>query len=395
VSRDLNVNVLIGSVSPKTGGPAYTVRRLWQSAYSAGVSVTVHACTAGVDDCSNWEPVECKLWRPAAGNPLGYSTGMEVGLSDNLRRGVPVISQHGLWLYHGRLNRKVGARLNVPTIIHPHGMLEPWALRRSRWKKQLVGKLWEYENLRRAACIRATAPSELESIRLFGLRNPVAVIPNGVDAGDYSDLPPREEAGALLPGAEGRRVLLFLSRVHPKKGLPLLLNSFARLGGLGKDWVIAIAGPDEGGHAEDLREMALSLGLEQSVLFWGMLAGRKKLAAYSLAELFVLPTHSENFGVAVAEALASGVPVITTKGAPWGGLVENRCGWWTDVDEGSIESALREALPLAPDVLRQMGGRGRRWVARDFAWGGIAKQMVEVCEWVCGGGVPPACVNMS
>jgi glycosyltransferase involved in cell wall biosynthesis len=317
---------------------------------------------------------------------------MASGIAGCLREGSSVISQHGLWLHQGRLARKIGNERRVPVIIHPHGMLEPWALRRSPWKKRLVGRLWEYENLKEAACLRVTARAELESVRGFGLKNAVALIPNGIDVDDFAKLPDVAEAGERFPALAGRRVLLFLSRVHPKKGLPLLLEVWKKLGALRADWVLAIAGPDEGGHTAKLQGLVLEWGLEDSVKFLGPLFGEDKLAAYSLAQLFVLPSYSENFGVAVAEALAGAVPVITTCGTPWEGLKEHGCGWWVEANGAALGEAVREALSLPERELALMGEKGRRWMSLDFNWERIAAQMVRVCEWTLGGGQPPGCV---
>jgi glycosyltransferase involved in cell wall biosynthesis len=394
----LRVAALIASISKQYGGPAYSVRRLWQTVAEQGVSVTVHSAdnfhVAETDeDRAIWQPLAYHRWPAVAGTrALGYSTKMASGLTDVLRDDDSIISQHGLWLYQGKVARETSRKLDVPVIVHPHGMLEPWALRRSGWKKRMVGFLWERENLKRAACLRVTAQSELESVRRFGLKNPVALIPNGVDVDDFTSLPDPATADELFPALKGRRMLLFLSRLHPKKGLPMLLGAWSKLGAERKDWVLAIAGVDVGGHAGQLRQMIDELGLSSSVSFLGPLFGQDKLAAYARAEVFVLPSHSENFGVAIAEALAAGVPVITTKGTPWQGLEEYGCGWWVEPDEQSLEASLREALSLPPVELARMGARGRGWVARDFAWERIAEQMMEVCVWCLGGGSPPDCV---
>jgi glycosyltransferase involved in cell wall biosynthesis len=296
-----------------------------------------------------------------------------------------VISQHGLWLHYGRVAKNLGKQASAPVIIHPHGMLEPWALRRSSWKKQMTGRLWEFENLRTAACLRVTSTDELQSVRSFGLRNPVALIPHGIDVADDASLPSKVQAEALLPALKGQRVLLFLSRVHPKKGLRALLQAWGALGAARRDWLLAIAGPDQGGHTDELKRLADELNLNASVVFTGALFGEQKLAAYALSELSVLPSFSENFGVAVAEALAAGVPVLTTRGTPWKDLRERGCGWCVEATAEQLAATLSEALSLSPTELAKMGARGRQWMRRDFSWPRVAAQMIEVCEWTLGG----------
>jgi glycosyltransferase involved in cell wall biosynthesis len=396
--KRLTVAVLVDSIAAEYGGPSYSVRRLWQSALSLGVNVTVHSTDSfqtreSADDRQLWQPLDCRQW-PAVGiKALGYSGRMVDGVEDGLVAGSSVISQHGLWLHYGRVARNVGRSRSVPVIIHPHGMLEPRALRNSSWKKQITGRLWEFENLRSAACLRVTSKDELEWVRSFGLKNPVALIPHGIDVENYESLPLRSEAEASLPLWKGRRILLSLSRVHPKKGLPVLLEAWGRLGREREDWLLVIGGPDQRGHLSELKQLVADRGLSESVLFAGPLFGDRKLAAYALAALFVLPSYSENFGVAVAEALAAGLPVVTTSGTPWKDLQERGCGWCADAGSAEhLAETLRAALPVPKRELIEMGAKGREWMRRDFSWKRLAAQMVAVCEWTLSSGTPPGCV---
>ena len=376
------------------------MRRLWQTALELGVDVTVHSTDSfhvaeSDEDRALWQPLPYRKWPTVGPKALGYATGMFEGISDGLRNGESVINQHGLWLHYGRVARIVGESLRVPVIIHTHGMLEPLAFEKSRWKKRIVARLWENENLSKAACVRVTGQNEFSSVRDFGVKNPIAFIPNGIDVEDFGKLPPPSSAVEQLPILKDRRVLLFVGRLNPIKGLPMLLKVWDNLGSLRRDWVLALAGPDHKGHARELEQMVAELGLNQSVKFLGPLFGERKLAAYALADILILPSLTENFGVAVAEALAASLPVITTTGTPWRGLPENDCGWWIERDERSIETALREAMSLTKAELSEMGARGRDWMARDFSWQRIAAQMKEVCEWTLGGGPTPGCVTLN
>lgn len=170
------------------------------------------------------------------------------------------------------------------------------------------------------------------------------------------------------------RTALFLGRIQGKKGLPMLVEAWARVRPVG--WRMQVVGPDEDGHLAEVATAVRAAGLSDQWSFEGPFGLEEKRAAFRDAELFILPTHSENFGVVVAEALAAGVPVITTQGAPWQGLRDNRCGWWTEVGVDSIAAALAEACATDSATLREMGHRGREWVERDFGWAGIAKDML-------------------
>lgn len=290
---------------------------------------------------------------------------------------------HGLWLYTSIAVRSWSEASRRPRVISPHGMLHPWSLARSQLKKRVAALFYERSNLVGAACIHATAPEEARYVRAFGLRNPIAIVPIGVV------LPPVKLRGR--PPTCRRRVL-FLSRFHPVKGIDHLLKAWACVAARFADWELVIAGPDENDYRMKMQRLARNLGL--SDLVWlGAVQGDQKSALYNSADLFVLPTHTENFGLVVAEALAHAVPVITTHNAPWHGLEQYNCGWWIALSDDALASALEDAMSRPDTELQAMGTRGRAWVERDFAWPVIADQMCEVYTWVLGGGPPPACVN--
>lgn len=319
----------------------------------------------------------CDQYGPRA---LGYSPGFARELG---RISPDLVHSHGLWMYHSRANLHWSRRAHRPYVVSPRGMLHPWALRRAVWKKRIAACLYEGAHLRGATCLHATSATEARHFRAYGLTRPIAVLANGVD------LPALHACDQARERSE--RTALFLSRIHPVKGLPLLVRAWRRVQERHPDWRLVVAGPDERGHAAEIRGLAAGLGARGIELI-GPAYGEAKGALYAAADLFVLPTHSENFGLVVAEALAHGVPVITTTGAPWQGLRTERCGWWIELSEELLADALDAAMSLPEAERRAMGPRGRAWIERDFTWPAIARQMREVYEWVLGGGPPPACV---
>jgi glycosyltransferase involved in cell wall biosynthesis len=247
---------------------------------------------------------------------------------------------------------------------------------------------------------------EYRHLRDLGMRQPIAVIPNGVA------LPEARDAGAVqVPSnpecesgrharshsrasrglGEPSRVALLLSRVHPKKGLLELVRAWARVAPPG--WRLWIAGPDEGGHWAEVAHVIAELGLDSSVHYLGPVEAGVTSALYQQADLFILPTFSENFGLVVAEALAHGVPVITTRGAPWADLETFGCGWWIDTGVEPLALALRAATSLSDAERAAMGERGRIYVRR-YDWDAIATEMVAVYRWVLGLDERPACVRV-
>lgn len=291
-----------------------------------------------------------------------------------------IVHDHGLWLPTNHAAAAVARQLDMPLVVSTRGMLEPWALSYRAWKKRLAWRLYQHRDLQTARVLHATAEREAENLRRIGLRQPIAVIPNGVD---FPVLPERSRR------PESPRIALFLGRIHPVKGLVELVEAWRIAQPAG--WKAILAGPDEGGHRRVVVVAIRRAGLESSFELVGAVDGEDKMALYRNADLFLLPSFTENFGVVVAEALACGVPAITTKGAPWEGLHTHCCGWWIDIGVEPLAAALREATSLPPDILRKMGRRGRAYVEQ-FGWPHIAEQMLSVYRWVLGRGDKPDCV---
>ncbi len=296
--------------------------------------------------------------------------------------GTNLIHNHGLWLMPNLAAGRAARRAKKPLIVSPRGMLSPAALRFSRWRKRAMWFLGQKAMLEDVACLHATSALERQELRDLGLKNPIAVVPNGVD------LP------ALGPGSErpGARTVLSLGRIHPVKGLDRLLRAWAGLERNFPQWRLRIIGPVEGNYDLELKHMMAALDVRRASIE-GPVYGGARLAAYQGADVFVLPSLSENFGLTAAEALAASIPVIATKGTPWSGLVTEACGWWVDQGVEPLGTALKSAMSAPRDVLAEMGKRGRAWIASDFSWDRIAEEMSKIYLWLARGGDAPASVH--
>jgi len=296
-----------------------------------------------------------------------------------------IVHDNGLWL---PVNHRVATTTRsraCPRVVSPHGMLEPWSLEQGAWKKKTAWWLYQKRDLQTAEVVIATAEQEAQNIRALGVDGPIAVVPNGVDR--PKSLPSVEEGTS--DGREQRRVL-FLSRIHQKKGLLNLVDAWRRLRPDG--WEVIIAGPDENGHEAEVRRRISQCGVEEDFVFTGPVRGTEKWQLYQSADLFVLPTHSENFGIVVAEALSCGVPVVTTRGAPWSDLVEHDCGWWIEVGVDPLVEALTQATRMSAADRAAMGRRGRELVDRKYTWPQVAAALQSVYAWVLGEQRRPECV---
>lgn len=368
-------------LTPTYGGPYESIRNLTGALAVAGTDVLVRmpydAEALGYRD--QWQaPMRCEGTVRLA--PLGYSPHLRRLVLDD---SADVLHTHGLWQHASWVALAWKQRTGRPHVASIRGMLEPWAWQHHAWKKRPVWTLWERRNLQTAALLHATSDMEVESIRARGVMAPVAVIPNGVHL-------PELPLDQVTVNPHSLRTALYLGRVHPKKGLPLLLQAWARVQPQG--WRLRIVGPNEGGHRAELEQQVAALNLGDRVRFDGPLTGAAKAEAFRASELFILPTHSENFGIAVAEALAYRLPVITTQGTPWQGLESHACGWWIPVSIEGIAEALQAACASPPEQLAQMGQRGRQWMAEDFSWEAIAAEFLKCYRWLCGDGEKPETV---
>jgi glycosyltransferase involved in cell wall biosynthesis len=311
-----------------------------------------------------------------------------------LARELDLIHNHGVWMFPNLYARQAAQQHQLPLVISPRGMLETWSLNHSQVQKRLAWLLYERENMRQATLFHATSPMEVESIRRLGLKQPIALIPNGVSVPSIEQLPARTILSDQFPELANKRWLLFFSRLHPKKGLDLLLNVWKTLEAQFSDWQLVIAGPDLSGYQAKLLSLVEALNLHR-VTFTGMISGETKASALGNADLFVLPSHSENFGIAIAESLSYAVPVIATQGTPWQDLQKYNCGWWIENTATKLTQTLIEAMQLSDQQRRSMGLNGRTWVTTRHSWDAIAHSMSEVYRWILNGGDAPQCVQVS
>ncbi|MCU1263445.1 MAG: mfpsA [Bryobacterales bacterium] len=302
------------------------------------------------------------------------------------------VHMHGLWREHCSLGSSFAKAARKPYLISPHGMLEPWAFKNKAWKKKVYWNLFEQRNLASAQCLRALTVAEAAQLRDLGLRVPVAVIPNGVLAPPVIDPAPFFQR---FPDLRDRTIILFLGRLHPKKGIHMLCNSWGKVCGEYPHAHLVMAGPDSDGQQQSLEAIVAEHGISSRVTFAGMLRGEEKWGALSAASFFTLPSYSEGFSIAVLEALAAGTPVILSKQCYFPEVGQYECGWTIDPEPAALERSLRECMELSSADRLDMGARARHLVNDRFTWPVIGAKSASVLDWLLGGGSPPACVEIA
>lgn len=401
----MRVSHVVDSVSRNAGGVFFSVNSLAHALARHEIGLSVHGLQDAFseEDRAAWSPIPLHLHRAVGPRGIGFSPGLTRAL---LAGSNDLLHVHGAWQAQSHSVNIWHRRTRRPYLISLHGMLDPWALSRSRCKKWLAALAYERVHLGNAKCLHALCPQEVDSIRNHGLGNPVCLLPNGVDLPTIWRREPRATTGS--------RVILFLGRLHPKKGLANALRAWARTHRELPDWQFVIAGWDQGGHGEELKQLCKELGLSSSdhpvvafvqgregpgnggvarVVFAGPAFGGEKDALLRRADAFILPSFSEGLPMAVLEAWAYGIPVLMTdhcnlpEGFAAGAAI--RIG----TTPGDIVPGFRELSGGSPHDLEAMGAKGRSLVEARFTWPKIASQMKEVYGWLCGDGPRPGFVE--
>ena len=375
----INAINIIPALSKEASGPSYSVVKHCESVLDSEINIGLYAM--------DWEILDNRpsflTTFPVGLGPkrMGRSPKMFDSLKLQAEDGnLDILHNHGMWQMNSLYAGLISAKYRIPYIVSPRGTFSQWAFKNGSMLKRPFWFLLQRPSFDTVKCFHATAFSEYEDIRRLGFRQPVAVIPNGIDI-KYNLIKQRSTNVKI-------RTILFLGRIHPKKGLDILLNAWAILQNKFPEWSLRIVGTDEdyysrSGYLNEMIKLSQKLDLKR-IDFSGPLYGDNKSRAYSEADLFVLPTHSENFGMTVAESLALGTPVVVSKGAPWSKLEKINAGRWIDIGIDPLINTLNELFSLPTEKLNEMGENGRNFMITDFSWQTIGKQMKELYKWTCG-----------
>ena len=387
----MNVSFVLGSLSRSAGGLFDSCRRLAQELHQlpdTRVNVIGLRDEFTEVDKPKWAPLAVAACEPRGPRVLGWAPGYAAALTQNHPQ---LIHQHGIWTLGSLEVRRFAESRRIPFVVSVHGMLNPWALGRSKWRKRAAWVAYQADNLRQASCIFANSRAEARCVRDCNISTPIAVIPNGVDPREAPHLAP-----AWRPALGGeRRILLFLGRIHPIKGVFELLRAWARFTrgypDRARNWSLVVTGWDDGGHEASLRQLAKELGLsEPSLHFTGPLFGEERDAALAHASGFVLASHSEGMPMAALEALSAGTPLLLTDACNLAQVTASGAGIRLDASiDGICEGILRLAA-LTEEQHREMSAQAAHLARETFAWPHIAEDTCRVYAWLLGNGPRPA-----
>lgn len=332
---------IVGSLDKSAGGPSRSVPQTCVELAKLGVQIEIICRPSPA-------PVEVSELDNMRVRFLSFNQLRDFANKLHTRDADLIHLQH-VWDPYIHIMALAARKKGIPYIITPRGMLEPWIMQHNWWKKQLGMFLYQRKDLQKASLIHTTCEMEKENIRKLGFSNPIAIIPNGINL-------------SKVPEAKteyGNKKMVFLSRIHPKKGIELLLDVWNQL--QPKDWTLDIAGEGEKTYVASINQKIKEKNM-LNVKFVGSQYGQAKWKFLKSADIFVLPTYSENFGIVVAEALAVGVPVITTTGTPWQELESYNCGWWIEPSVNNLHKALVKGMSCSSKELKEKGENGQRLI---------------------------------
>lgn len=380
----MKVIQVVPDLNKAASGPSYSVPALCRSLRNEGCHVELHFAGERPD-----YDLGCDSYNyPVSRFPLHVmdrSPEMFDALAQRCKT-FDIIHNNSLWLFPNIYPAKAKNGTKCKLVTAPRGTLAEWSLMHHRYRKLLFGLYAQFSALRATDMWHATCQKEYEEIREAGYKQPIAIVPIGMD------LPEIEPRNTLSTGkSEGwRKKIAFFGRLHQVKAVDCLVLAWGLIVDRFKDWDLYIAGPDCG-EKQELEKIVCERNISR-VRFVGEIYGNAKYDFLASADLYVLPSHTENFAITVAEALACGTPVIASHGTPWSGLDANNAGWWTDNGVESLADCLEKALSLPDEELRRKGENGRAWICRDFSWQGIGLKMKMSYEWLLGKGDKPDCV---
>lgn len=367
----MKILTFISSLDINSGGPSRSVPMLVKGLVEFGTDVTLMTIRS---ENMNFHALEGTTAKLKVLEPSFSRKEIAQYLKDEKFHLIQIQSMWDL-PYHKVM---VEARkLGIPYIVTPRGMLEPWSLSQKKWKKKLAWWLYQRNDVQKSVCVFTTAKMEADHVTNLGITTCKAVIPNGIETDSY---PCKTSVDVV------KKQVLFLSRVHVKKGIEILFEAWKRIHPYYEDWQLLVIGNGEAEYIHRLENRVECLGLKESIKILPPVFGNDKIQIYQESALFCLPSYSENFGMAIAEAMSCGTPVITTTNCPWNILNDTKTGWCIDLNVDNLERALREALSMNPTELYDMGQKASKLIYENFDYRNVTRKTLKLYEWLLNGG---------
>jgi poly(glycerol-phosphate) alpha-glucosyltransferase len=378
----MNIAILTCSISRNAGGLLDAIRDLYKSMSENTKIVTIYSYkdVNSVNDLPSWGNMVIKLYKKK--NPFFYSSKIK---HDLLSSSTDILHIHGLWRYPHAFATIWKKTTNKVVLASPHGMLDPYIIKNQGFLKRHIGNLiFAKEAFKNIDCYHALCEAEFEAIRNYGINKPVAIIPNGVT------LPTGVKK---YQPTDDKKHLLFLGRLHPKKGVDMLIEAIAEIKKttpqLLEGWVVDIVGWDQEGFTQKLKALVDKSDISEHIKFHGGLFGEAKEKMYATATAYILPSHGEGLPMTVLEAWSWGLPVIMTPQCNIPEGFKYNAAIKISNNKNSVKEGILTLLTMNPDKQKKMGSNGKHLVEKSFTWELSALKMQELYTWLNEGGKKP------
>ena len=378
---------IIPGIEQDCGGPGKVAIALCQAISQLGFETDLVSTKDPLDryNLIDFESIKnrVKLFNRWKQQHFAFSSALGQWFSHNLKQ-YDLVHIHSIFNYPSSAAAAYARKFNIPYLITPHGMLEPWALSYKSWKKRIVYDLIVKRELKQASTIQIIAEPEANSIKSLGIETPLTLIANGIQKQNFEKLPAPELFYQQFPATRGKTIIFFLGRIDPKKGLDLLAPAFATLNQQFPHTHLVIAGkatPYNLEFFDIVKEYFVRANCIEAVTFTGQLSGNIKYAALATADIYVSPSYSEGFSMSILEGMAAGLPCVITTGCNFPEAAARDAAYIVNTDPQEIARALSQCVSN-PQQARHMGRRARQFIFENYTWEQLAKKLINVYELV-------------
>lgn len=387
----MRVAHILMHVSSVHAGVPIATRKIGRLLKQYGVEVSFWT-TGTEEDKQTLEDdgIPCHVFHRAMLKGWNYAPGLRRALSA-YGDSTDILQVHEVWKYPQLVALRIAQQKGIPFVWSPRASFEPWRMNYKRFKKNLYFSVLLRGLMGHAACMHAVSAGEAEGFRILGYHGPIVVIPNGVNPDEFASLPDPGAADLIWPSLSQKRVVLFLSRLSPEKGIDQLLPAWKRLVAKPsyEDATLVLAGPDDRGYIQAVESEIDRLGIGRNVLLTGMLLGNQKMAIMSRADLYVLPSYSEGFSNSLLENLAAGKPALITPGCHFPEAVAAGAALCVHPESSELFEGLTTLLDKGNKALREMGDRGSALVLNNYTWDMSVRRYITLYSLILDGGVIP------
>jgi glycosyltransferase involved in cell wall biosynthesis len=384
----INVICVVQSMDPSFGGPPRAVMSLSQALSDQQINTHVLSADKYIPEfTNNFDPkVQFTSCGHIGPNFFRYSPKLKNKLHELAsNKNNTVFYRRGLWKYPNFITGPIARRHDIPVMISPVGMLEPWAIQQSRWRKNLNSFLWEKKNLNSPKCVvHALRIGEAQNIRKYGVTNPIAIIPNGIDIPKLEEITMVQPKKIFVkyPFLKNKRTISHIGRIHPVKGLVSAVKAWSNQSYKFPDWHFVIAGPAEKNHDKELQNLIDSLDISHSTSIIGPVFGEEKRELLAITNVFILASVMEAMSLALLEALSWSKPVLISTGCSFEEVETHNAGIITDSDEKNLARGIEYLLGLTDYERHALGVNGRILVEKKYNWDVVAENFIKVFKWM-------------